>query len=175
MCKDLLFGEAPQHLAKIADLDAASCSRVRLPAAVPLCARLFGFVQATLGDGHIVAQSSREQGLAQLREVLAPANFFGDRRRMTEVRRMHQFQVLFILCRRPRRDFVNPLANVPVIRPAKFREGIEEMIVPRHAGRRHKSSHRKCIHKRVVQFLILERIGRRNSAFSARRLFRSAT
>ena len=87
---------------------------------------------------------------------------------------MHQLEVLFILRRRARRDFVNPLADVPVIRPPEFRERIEKMIVPCHARRRHKSPHGKRIHQRIVQFLMLKRGFRGNFALAARILLRSA-
>ena len=170
----LLLGKAAQHLAKVADLDAARRSRIRLPAVLSLRAQRFGLVQAGLGDSHIAPQSSCEQRLAQLSEVLAPADFFSDRRCMTEIRRVHQFQVLFILCCRASRHLVNPRADVPVIRTAEFRKRIEKMIVPGYARRRHKSSHRKRIHQRVVQFLILERSLSGNLALAARILLDSA-
>ena len=93
---------------------------------------------------------------------------------MTEIRRVHQLQVLFVLRRRARRHLINPLAGVPVIRPSKFRKRVEKMIVPGYARRRHKSPHRKRIHQRIVQFLIPERGFRGDFAFAARILLDSA-
>src|SRR5260370_8934992 len=169
--KDLLLRESSQHLAKITNLDAARRSGVRLSAVLSLRAQLFGLVQAGLRDGYFVAQSACQQRIAQRTEILAPPNFFRNCRGVTEIRRVHQFEVLLILRGGPRGHLIDPLAKMALIRPAESRESIEEMIVPRHPGRRHKPPPPQFIHKRAIQILLFERSGCGNFTVTTSRLF----
>ena len=133
MRKDLLFGEAAQNLAKIANLDTAGGSRIRLFTVFALKPESFSLVEASFGECHIVAQSVSQQIIAQLAEIVAPAYFSGDSGSVTEVGRVHQLEILLILCGSARGDLVDPLAEMATIGSAEFRKSIEEMIVPRHS------------------------------------------
>jgi hypothetical protein len=86
---------------------------------------------------------------------------------------MHQFEILFILSRSASGDLIEPLSQMPVICPSEFREGIEEMIVPRHSRRRHETAHGKSIHKRVKEMLVFVSSCRRDFSISARGLLGS--
>src|SRR5713226_48663 len=138
----------------------AGGSRVRLFTAFALPAESFGLVEASLGESHIAAQSARQQFIAQLTKIVAPAGFFSDSSSVTEVGRVHQLEILFILCRGTSGDLVDPFAQMAMIRTAEFRESIEEMIVPRHSRRRHETAHRESIHERVKEMLVLVSAGR---------------
>ena len=171
--EDLLLGEAPQNLAEIADLDMAGGSRVRLHTAFTLQSESFSLVEARLGKGHVVAQSVRQQFVAQLVEIVMPADFSGDCRGVTEVWRVHQLEILFILCGSPSGDLIDPFAEMAMIGTAESREGIEEVIMPGHPGRRHKTSHGESIHERVKEMLVFVSVCRRDFPVSAG-LLRSA-
>src|SRR2546425_9185563 len=93
----------------------------------------FRLIESGFCGSHIVAQSMSQQFIAQSAELVAPANFLSNSRGVTEVRRVHQFEILFILRRRTSRNLINPLAEMAMIGTAEFREGIEEVIVSRHS------------------------------------------
>src|SRR5207247_8379809 len=118
LSKHLLLGEAPQHLAEIASLDAASGSGIRLSAAFAFTAKGFCFVHCSFCSCDFVAQAVREERVAKLAKVLAPADFCGNGRCMAEFRCMHQLEILFILTVVARGDFVEPLGAVAMIRAA---------------------------------------------------------
>ena len=120
MREDLLLGEAPQNLAEIADLDMAGGSRLRLHTAFTLQSESFSLVEARLGKGHVVTQSAGQQFVAQLLEIVMPADFSGDCSGVTEVWRVHQLEILFILCGSASDDLVDPLAEMAMIGTAKF-------------------------------------------------------
>src|SRR6266403_1445464 len=137
-------------------------------------AKSFGLVDARLGECHVVAQSARQQFLAQLTEIVVPADFSRDCSGVTEIRRVHQLEVLFILCVSASSDLIDPLAEMAMIGPAEFREGIEEVIVPRHSRRGHETAHGESIHERVKEMLVFVSAFRRDSVVSAHGLVRSA-
>src|SRR5712664_1836308 len=111
----------------------AGGSRIRLFTVFTLQAEAFGLIEARLSEGHVIAQTVREHFLPQFTEIVAPADVFGDSGGVTEVRRVHQLEVLFILSRSASGDLIDPLAEMPMIGTAEFRESIEEMIVACHS------------------------------------------
>src|SRR5712664_239082 len=152
----------------------AGGSRIRLFTVFTLQAEAFGLIEAPFSEGHVIAQTVREQFLPQLTEIVAPADFSGDSSGVTEVRRVHQLEVLFILSLSASGGLIDPLSEMPMIGTAEFRESIEEMIVTRHSRRRHETAHRESVHERVKEMLIFVSSCCRNSAVPARGLFRAA-
>src|SRR5258708_39624798 len=93
----------------------AGGSCIRLFTTFALEAESFGLDEASLGEGHVVAKAVRQQFIAHLAEIVAPADLFSDSRRVTEVGRVHQLEILFILCRSASGDLVDPLAAIGTI------------------------------------------------------------
>src|SRR2546430_14464809 len=86
---------------------------------------------------------------------------------MVEFRSVHKLEILLILRVGALRHFVEPLAEVPVARSPKLREGIEKMIVGCHASRRNEAAHREGVHQRIEEALVLVSLRRWESALSA--------
>ena len=56
-----------------------------------------------------------QQFVAQLLEIVMPADFSRDCSGVTEVRRVHQLEILFILCSSPSGDLIDPFAEMAMI------------------------------------------------------------
>src|SRR5260370_38161075 len=76
----------------------AGGSCIRLFTTFALQAESFGLVEASLGEGHVVAKPVRKQFIAQLAEIVAPADLFSDSGGVTRVGRVHQLEIFFFLC-----------------------------------------------------------------------------
>src|SRR5262249_39977229 len=89
---------------------------------------------------------------------------------VAEVRRLHDFEILLVLRRSPRRDFVEPLAYMMFACSMEFVESVEEMVVLADTGIRNERAHGKGVDQLVVQSLILECLRGRHFALFANRL-----
>ena len=80
------------------------------------------------------------------------------------VRRVHQLQILLVLRRRKRGDFVYPFRRVAPGQAAKLIEGSKEVIVSAITGRRHEAAHGEGVDQLVVERLMLQQRRRTDRA-----------
>src|SRR5882757_683998 len=90
----------------------------------------------------------------------------------SHIRSVHDLQILFILRRSSRRQFIDPPPVLTLRHCIESIEGCEELVVSTYTCMGYKCSHRKSIYQRVVERLILIGIGSRYSTISTHRLQR---
>jgi hypothetical protein len=82
-----------------------------------------------------------QQRLPKLSQVSIPPQLMRNLRRMLEVRRMHQLQILLVLCRRPACNLIHPLARMPLIQPSKAIKSSKKLIVSAQSCGSRKAAH----------------------------------
>ena len=161
--KHFFRSQVAQHLEEIPHLHLAGRRGLRRPAVLHLLPSGLGLARIVPIRLHLVAQSLVQQLLPELRECLrvclthlrAPSDRACDLRRMAEGRRIHQLQVLVVLCRGPVRHFVHPLGRVALVQAADPVKNGKELVVPAPPRRWHKAPHRNRVDQLVVEQLAL--------------------
>src|ERR1700757_4271654 len=152
----LLFRKAAKHLIKEADFHVATWRSIGLTAMLAFISKLLGAIPMSAGDGDVIAQTVIEQRLAKFGEIILPAEVVCNLDRVNEGRRVHQFEVLLVLCGGTGGNFVEPRAGVARIDDLEFRKRVEEMIVTARTGGRNERAHRERVYERIVEMLILK-------------------
>src|SRR5579863_1869284 len=123
-----------------------------------------GFLRINCGTrrGDVWGNSLGQKRVAKSRQIVLPANFVAGLRRMAEVGRVHQLDVLFILAIGAGGDFVEPFAEMTFRNSAEFDKRVKKMIVASDSGRWNESAHGESVDQVVIKFLVLQSIGGRN-------------
>src|SRR5258708_23322803 len=93
----------------------------------------FGFVELFFRCGNIANQTLGEQRIAEVRQLILPADFVASFRGIAKFGCVHQFDVLFVLPAGTRRYFIKPLTEVMAGNAAESGEGVEEWCGPRYS------------------------------------------